>query len=273
MKWSGRTYWLSRGLRSILTHMFKSLWWILMANNHACPVLQSGTAEGEWPPLGSEGFTFGEWSYCTSNGASTNVRDRSASAGRLRPVDSEPSHLRPRSTAPVWRLLIGQLWGPVSAPPPIPSEPPAPLLLGWRGKIRAQQPLWTTKLHLNRHLLLLFTEAAHSFSLKDTQERKAGWEMMNYLTMMSNCFKADILFLEGKGLGVRQCLWRGPSGCLFLGVAAQIWPNWNFNLLLPRPSWPGIKANLFCVCHMVGDGDGANFLETNLIFVNCLEKK
>lgn len=25
--------------------------------------------------------------------------------------------------------------------------------------------------------------------------------MMNYLSMMSNCFKADILFLEGKGLG------------------------------------------------------------------------
>lgn len=26
--------------------------------------------------------------------------------------------------------------------------------------------------------------------------------MMNYLSMMSNCFKADILFLEGNGLGV-----------------------------------------------------------------------
>lgn len=26
--------------------------------------------------------------------------------------------------------------------------------------------------------------------------------MMNYLSMMSNCFKADILFLEGKGSGV-----------------------------------------------------------------------
>lgn len=72
------------------------------------------------------------------------------------------------------------------------------------GKIRAQQLLWTTKVHLKRHLLLLFSAAANSFSLRDTQERKADWKMMNYLTMMSNCFMADILFLEGKGLGVKE---------------------------------------------------------------------
>lgn len=29
---------------------------------------------------------------------------------------------------------------------------------------------------------------------------------------------------------------------------------------------------IFFVCHMVGDIDGANFLETNLIFVNWLKK-
>lgn len=40
--------------------------------------------------------------------------------------------------------------------------------------------------------------------------------MMNYLSMMSNCFKADILFLEGKGSGVGGVgvhVWGGGNLC------------------------------------------------------------
>lgn len=101
------------------------------------------------------------------------------------------------------RLLTGQLRGPRSATRSISQPPPPPRQ--WAAKITAQHPPQTTKLHLKRHLLLLFTLApllaAHSVCLKDTQKRRADWEMMNYLGVMSNCFKADILFLEGKGLG------------------------------------------------------------------------
>lgn len=204
MKWSERTHWLSSGLRSILTHMFKSPWWILMGNNHARPVLQSGTTDTSDLLQGQRGlFLAGEiithemalWQMFGIN------QPRRTSAG-------EHGGIVPRPTFSIQRLLTGQLWGLESAPrsdSQQPLPPPPPLKMG-AGKIRAQQLVWTTKVHLKRHLLLLFSAAAHSFSLKDTQERKADWEVMNYLTMMSNCLMADILFLEGKGLGVKESL-------------------------------------------------------------------
>lgn len=49
--------------------------------------------------------------------------------------------------------------------------------------------------------------------------------MMNYLSMMSNCFKADILFLEGKSLG------------LGVGVNAR-------NVVF-------VKRSVYCVMHVV----------------------
>lgn len=217
MKWSGRTYWLSRGLRSILTHMFKSLWWILMGNNHACPVLQSGTTEASDLLQGQRGLFLASEVIARQMALRQMFGidwPRRAGAGGLRTLAPTPAFNRSSSPAANRTALRSRV-----SPPRFPASPPLPPL-GWRGKIRAQQPLRTTKLHLKRHLLLLFTVAAHSFSFKDTQERKADWEMMNYLTMMSNCFRADILFLEGKGLGVRQCLWKGSvrlslprSGC------------------------------------------------------------
>lgn len=120
MKWSERTHWLSKGLRSILTHMFKSLWWILMGNNHARPVLQSGTAKASDLLQGQRGLFLADeiiahqmalWQMFGIN------RPRQTSAG-------EHWIITPRPTFSIHRLLTGQLWGLESAPRSDSQQPP-----------------------------------------------------------------------------------------------------------------------------------------------------
>ena len=107
--------------------------------------------------------------------------------------------------------------------------------------------------------------------------------MMNYLSMMSNCFKADIVFLEGKGLGVGVgvhvgggLLVKGSVYCVMQAVSYLKWlgkydqTETLICFFHTQAGW--VLKIIFFVCHMVGDIDGANFLETNQIFVNWLKK-
>lgn len=110
--------------------------------------------------------------------------------------------------------------------------------------------------------------------------------MMNYLSMMSNCFKADILFLEGKGSGVGMGVGVHVGGGIFVKrsvycvMQAVSYLKWlgkydQTETLIcffhTQAGW--VLKIIFFVCHMVGDIDGANFFKTNLIFVNWLRKK
>lgn len=105
--------------------------------------------------------------------------------------------------------------------------------------------------------------------------------MMNYLSMMSNCFKADILFLEGKAWGVgartRGGLFVKRSVYRVLQTVSYLKRLRKYDQTETLICFFHIQAGwvlqiIFFVCHMVGDIDGANFLETNLIFVNWLKK-
>lgn len=78
-----------------------------MGNNHACPVVQSGAADANDLLQGQRGLFL-----------ASEVITRQMALPQTFGIDgpSESSHLRPRSTARIRQLLIGQLWGPGSAP-------------------------------------------------------------------------------------------------------------------------------------------------------------
>lgn len=176
MKWSGRTYWLSRGLRSILLICLNpsdECWWVIIMHVQSYNLAlqtqmtsfrvkgvyiwqvkflhyQMGIRAMFWVDLPSQ-VNIGDYWIIVS--LLCFIREWNFCWYRL--VEST--------------RLIGQLWGPRSATRSISQPPPPPHQ--WATKITAQHPPQTTKLHLKRHLLLLFTLAplaAHSVCLKDT---------------------------------------------------------------------------------------------------------
>lgn len=106
---------------------------------------------------------------------------------------------------------------------------------------------------------------------------------MNYLSMMSNCFKADILFLEGKAWGW-GCMCGGVGGlsakrsvcCVMQTVSYLKWlreydqTETLICFFHTQAGW--VLKIIFFVCHMVGDIDGANFFRDKSDICQLVEK-